>query len=108
MVPPWVLVSSSVRASDAILATGRTDNKRVNRALRPFRVMEGQSAELRLIRRSQVPNASRQSWARSTEMAQHMNRMSKLDRIVAEAKKAQQERARSYREQALKILPWIC
>jgi hypothetical protein len=34
--------------------------------------------------------------------------VSKLDRIVAEAKKAQQERARSYREQALKILPWIC
>jgi len=33
---------------------------------------------------------------------------SKLDRIVAEAKKAQQERAHSYREQALKILPWIC
>ena len=32
----------------------------------------------------------------------------KLDRIVAEAKKAQQERAHSYREQALKILPWIC
>jgi hypothetical protein len=37
-----------------------------------------------------------------------MGPMSKLDRIVAEAKKAQQERARSYREQALKILPWIC
>ena len=35
-------------------------------------------------------------------------RMTKLDRIVEEAKKAQQERARSYREQALKILPWIC
>jgi hypothetical protein len=34
--------------------------------------------------------------------------MTKLDRILAEAKKAQQERARSYREQALKILPWIC
>jgi hypothetical protein len=34
--------------------------------------------------------------------------MGKLDRIIAEAKKAQQERARSYREQALKILPWIC
>jgi len=33
---------------------------------------------------------------------------SRLDRIVAEAKKAQQERAHSYREQALKILPWIC
>jgi HNH endonuclease len=32
----------------------------------------------------------------------------KLDGIIAEAKKAQQERARSYREQALKILPWIC
>src|SRR5687767_3819645 len=31
-----------------------------------------------------------------------------MDRIIAEAKKAQQERARSYREQALKILPWIC
>jgi hypothetical protein len=32
----------------------------------------------------------------------------RLDRIVAEARKAQEERARSYREQALKILPWIC
>ena len=32
----------------------------------------------------------------------------KLDGLIAEAKKAQQERARSYREQALKILPWIC
>jgi hypothetical protein len=32
----------------------------------------------------------------------------KLDRLVAEARKAQEERARSYREQALKILPWIC
>ena len=32
----------------------------------------------------------------------------KLDRIVAAAKKAQDERQRSYREQALKILPWIC
>jgi hypothetical protein len=31
-----------------------------------------------------------------------------MDRIIAEAKKAQAERARSYREQALKILPWIC
>jgi hypothetical protein len=32
----------------------------------------------------------------------------KLDGLIARAKKAQQERARSYREQALKILPWIC
>src|SRR5687767_4590344 len=33
---------------------------------------------------------------------------SKLDRIVAEARKAAQTRERSYREQALKIYPWIC
>jgi hypothetical protein len=32
----------------------------------------------------------------------------KLDRIIEAAKKAQAERASSYREQALKILPWIC
>jgi hypothetical protein len=32
----------------------------------------------------------------------------KLDGLIAQAKKAQQERAHSYREQALKILPWIC
>src|ERR687898_633001 len=31
-----------------------------------------------------------------------------LDRVIAQARKAQEERARSYREQALKILPWIC
>jgi len=32
----------------------------------------------------------------------------KLDRIVADARRAADERAQSYREQALKIYPWIC
>ena len=32
----------------------------------------------------------------------------KLDRIVAEARRAAQEREATYREQALKIYPWIC
>src|SRR3977135_353086 len=32
----------------------------------------------------------------------------KRERISAEARKARDDRARSYREQALKILPWIC
>jgi hypothetical protein len=33
---------------------------------------------------------------------------SKLDRIVAEARRAAEQRDRGYREQALKIYPWIC
>ena len=33
---------------------------------------------------------------------------SKLDRIVADARRAADERAQSYRERALKIYPWIC
>ena len=32
----------------------------------------------------------------------------KLDRIVAEARRAAHEREQSYREQALKIYPWVC
>jgi hypothetical protein len=32
----------------------------------------------------------------------------KLDRIVAEARRAADARALTYREQALKIYPWIC
>lgn len=32
----------------------------------------------------------------------------RLDRIVAEARKAAFERGHSYREQALKMYPWIC
>ena len=32
----------------------------------------------------------------------------KLDRIVAEARRNQQQREQGYREQALKIHPWIC
>ncbi len=32
----------------------------------------------------------------------------KLDRVVAEARKAAQERERGYREQALKLYPWVC
>ena len=33
---------------------------------------------------------------------------SKLDRILAEARRNAKEREQSYREQALKIYPWIC
>ncbi len=32
----------------------------------------------------------------------------KLDRIVAEAQQAKAERAAGYREQALKLYPWVC
>jgi hypothetical protein len=32
----------------------------------------------------------------------------KLDRVVAEARKATDERAAGYREQALKLYPWVC
>ena len=32
----------------------------------------------------------------------------RLDRVVAEARRAADARAESYREQALKIYPWIC
>ncbi len=32
----------------------------------------------------------------------------KLDRIVAEAHRAARERGQGYREQALKLYPWIC
>jgi hypothetical protein len=32
----------------------------------------------------------------------------KLDRVIAEARRAAENRERSYREQALKIYPWIC
>ena len=33
---------------------------------------------------------------------------SKLDRIVADARRAAEVRGQGYREQALKIYPWIC
>jgi len=32
----------------------------------------------------------------------------RLDRIVAENRRYQDERAKSYREQALKMYPWVC
>ncbi len=32
----------------------------------------------------------------------------KLDRVVAEARRNQEQRQLSYREQALKLYPWIC
>jgi hypothetical protein len=32
----------------------------------------------------------------------------RLDRIVAEARRAREERERGYRERALELLPWIC
>ena len=32
----------------------------------------------------------------------------RLDKIVAEARRASDERAKGYRERALKLLPWIC
>jgi len=32
----------------------------------------------------------------------------KLDRVVADARKASDDRAAGYREQALKLYPWVC
>ncbi len=32
----------------------------------------------------------------------------KLDRLVADARRAREEREKGYREQALKLFPWIC
>jgi len=32
----------------------------------------------------------------------------KLDRVVAEARRAREEREQGYRERALKMYPWIC
>ena len=32
----------------------------------------------------------------------------RLDRVVAEARRASEERGKGYREQALKIYPWVC
>jgi len=32
----------------------------------------------------------------------------RLDRVIAEQRRLQDERAQSYRERALKIYPWIC
>lgn len=32
----------------------------------------------------------------------------KMDRVVAEARRIRQEREQGYREQALKIYPWVC
>jgi 5-methylcytosine-specific restriction endonuclease McrA len=32
----------------------------------------------------------------------------RLDRVVAEARRASEERAKGYREQALKLYPWVC
>lgn len=34
--------------------------------------------------------------------------MNKLDKIVAEARLAAEARGHSYREQALKLFPWVC
>lgn len=36
------------------------------------------------------------------------NSPDKLDRIVAQARRARDDRAKGYRERALKIYPWIC
>ena len=34
--------------------------------------------------------------------------MSKLDRVVLEARRNAEKRAQGYREQALKMFPWVC
>jgi hypothetical protein len=34
--------------------------------------------------------------------------LERLDRVVADARRAQDERAQSYRGRALKMFPWIC
>src|SRR5262244_4386491 len=38
----------------------------------------------------------------------HTPDTARLDRIVAEARRGQEARAQTYREQALTLFPWIC
>jgi HNH endonuclease len=45
---------------------------------------------------------------RMTGVRMSTNDPGNLDRIVAEARRAAEQRAQGYREQALKIYPWIC
>ncbi len=40
--------------------------------------------------------------------ADHKPNPERLDRVVAQGVRARTERAQGYREQALKVLPWIC
>lgn len=37
-----------------------------------------------------------------------MSKQNKADQIVAEARRYKEEREKGYREQALKLFPWIC
>ena len=41
-------------------------------------------------------------------MARKTSDPDKLDRIIADARRKQDERAQAYREKALKLYPWIC
>lgn len=41
-------------------------------------------------------------------MTHKSNNDSALDKIVSDARRHQDERAKTYREQALKLYPWIC
>lgn len=36
------------------------------------------------------------------------NRSTRLDKVVAEARRQRDEREKGYREQALKLYPWVC
>ena len=44
----------------------------------------------------------------SSDKRMHRTDPNKLDRIVADARRAATKREQGYREQALKIYPWIC
>ena len=41
-------------------------------------------------------------------MGDRVSKPSRLDEIVAQARRATEDRLRGYREQALKLYPWIC
>lgn len=41
-------------------------------------------------------------------MIQKSSDSGKIDRIIADARRRNEERMRGYREQALKLYPWIC
>ncbi|MEY6433659.1 YajD family HNH nuclease [Thioalkalicoccus limnaeus] len=50
---------------------------------------------------------SRQQGPRHPKTGQPID-TAKLDRIVAEARQARDDREQGYREQALKLYPWVC
>src|SRR5690606_31745593 len=107
LIEPDGFMNSSLAKTPSISSSGVSPMaSRIEREIPAWRMGGLRRGGARIIRPARNARLGASSMTQATAMPTPDN--ARLDRIVAEARRAAEQRGHGYRERALKMYPWIC